>query len=89
MPIVSAVLEYMVERGSGAGSLFTWENGKYLTRASFVKVVRTALTVASRSFRIGVAMTASTCRIQDSLIKTLGRWESSVHTVLSHKSCVG
>ena len=86
-PVV-AVLEYMVARGSEAGPLFMWQDGRYLTRASFVKEVRAALTVAGfnaadfagHSFRIGAATTASTCGIQDSLIKTLGRWESSAYT---------
>ena len=86
-PVV-AVLEYMVARGSKAGPLFMWQDGRYLTRTSFVKAVRAALTVAGfkaadfagHSFRIGAATTASTCGIQDSLIKTLGRWESSAYT---------
>ena len=83
-----AVVEYIVVRGSKAGPPFVWQDGKYLTRVSFVKEVRAALTVAGfnaadftgHSFRIDVATTASTCGIQDSLIKTLGRWESSAYT---------
>ena len=79
---VSAVLEYMVARGCEAGPLFIWQDGKYLTRANFVKGVRAAAGLNTRdyaghSFRIGAATTASTRGIQDSLIKTLGRWESS------------
>ena len=35
---------------------------------------------AGPSFRIGTAMTAASRGLQDSLIKTLGRWESSAYT---------
>lgn len=85
---MSAVLEYMVARGSEAGPLFIWQDGKYLTRASFVKEVRAVLTVAGfnavdyagHSFHIGAATTVSTCGIEDLLIKMLGWWESSVYT---------
>ena len=54
----------------------------------FVESMRTALTqagykakdYAGHSFRIGAATTAAQRGIQDSLIKTLGRWESSAYT---------
>ena len=86
-PVV-AVLEYMVARGTEEGPLFVWDNGKYLTRERFVASMRSALTVAGynakdyagHSFRIGAASTAARCGIQDSLIKTLGRWESAAYT---------
>ena len=50
--------------------------------------VREALTVAGveaknyagHSFRIGAATTAAQKGLQDSLIKTLGRWESAAYT---------
>ena len=85
---VAAVLSYVVARGSSAGPLFLWEDGKFLTRARFVESMRTALTqagykakdYAGHSFRIGAATTAAQRGIQDSLIKTLGRWESSAYT---------
>ena len=85
---VSAVLNYMVARGSSPGPLFTWDDGRYLTRESFVARVRSALSTAGyrgtdyagHSFRIGAATTASRCGVQDSLIKTLGRWESAAYT---------
>lgn len=85
---VTAVLSYMVARGSGQGPLFLREDGRYLTRESFVVGVRAALTIAGlkandyagHSFRIGAATTAARCGLQDSLIKTLGRWESSAYT---------
>ena len=85
---VSAVLNYMVARGSSPGPLFTWDDGRYLTRESFVARVRSALSAAGyrgkdyagHSFRIGATTTASRCGVQDSLIKTLGRWESAAYT---------
>ena len=85
---VAAVLSYMVVRGKNPGPLFTWGNQKFLTRAGFVEGLRRALAsaglkpgnYADHSFRIGAASTAARCGIQDSLIKTLGRWESSAYT---------
>ena len=85
---VEAVLSYMVARGSSEGPLFIWEDGRYLTRERFVASMRTALSragytakdYAGHSFRIGAATTAAERGIQDSLIKTLGRWESSAYT---------
>ena len=84
---VAALLTYLAARGANPGPLFVWGNGKYLTRSTFVDGVRRALTkaglvggnYAGHSFRIGAATTAARCGIQDSLIKTLGRWESSAY----------
>ena len=85
---VKAVLSFMVARGPGAGPLFAWEDKRFLTREAFVAAVRAALTeaglvakdYAGHSFRIGAATTAARQGIQDSLIKTLGRWESAAYT---------
>ena len=68
--------------------LFTWGDNRYLTRNGFVAGVHSALQEAGfvakdytgHSFQIGAATTASQCGTQDSLIKTLGRWESSAYT---------
>jgi len=86
---VTAILNYMVQRGSVAGPFFQFSNGNVLTRERFVTAVRSALAAtgfnsshyAGHSFRIGAATTAAQRGIQDSLIKTLGRWESSAYTV--------
>ena len=84
-----AVLNYIVERGASLGPLFIRrEGGQYLTRERFVAELRSALAAvgypakdyAGHSFRIGAATTAARCGIQDSLIKTLGRWESAAYT---------
>ena len=86
---VVAVLAYMAVRDRSPGPLFRWEDNRYLTRESFVRGVRKALEeagyagkdYAGHSFRIGAATTAARCGLQDSLIKTLGRWESSAYTL--------
>ena len=85
---VAAILNYMVARGSLEGPLFVWQDGRFLTRVRFVEAIRSALEAAGyaaadyvgHSFRIGAATTAAQRGIQDSLIKTLGRWESSAYT---------
>ena len=86
---VAAILNYMVRRGSTSGPFFKFSDGRLLTRERFVKAVRTALDhagiasahYAGHSFRIGAATTAAQCGMQDSLIKTLGRWKSSAYLV--------
>ena len=83
-----AVFSYMVARGNSSGPLFTWEDNRFLTRDYFARGVRAALSEAGYvakdytgpSFRIGAATTAAEHGIQDLLIKTLGRWESSAYT---------
>ena len=63
--------------------------GRFLTRDRFVEAIRRALTTmghncahyAGHSFRIGAATTAARQGLQDSLIKTLGRWESTAYTL--------
>ena len=82
---VAAVLDYIVARGGKAGPLFMWKDGRFLTRENFVAGLRVALKTAGmaahnyagHSFRIGPA---AQCGLQDALIKTLGRWESSAYT---------
>ena len=89
---VAAVLTYMSARGGDPGPLFTWADGRFLTRDRFVAGVRAALTCAGNtatnyaghSSRIGAATTASQRGIQDSLIQTLGRWQSSAYTCYIH-----
>ena len=86
---VAAVLGYMVQRGSSGGPFFKFDDGRFLTRERFVSCVRLALrsagynptSFAGHSFRIGAATAAAQRGLQDSLIKTLGRWESSAYTL--------
>ena len=77
---VAVLLEYLTVRGLQPGPLFVFEDGQFLT-------VRTALSsvgvdqqiYCGHSFRIGAATTAAARGIEDSVIKTLGRWESVVY----------
>ena len=65
------------------------ENGLPLTRSCFVTWLREALVNAGlesqqysgHSFRAGAASTAAAMGLEDSLIKTLGRWESSAYLI--------
>ena len=86
---VVANMAYMVARGPSHGAYFTYGDGKVLTRDRFVGDVRSALARAGvdaslysgHSFRIGAATTAAAQGIPDSLIKTMGRWESLAYTL--------
>ena len=84
---VAAIISYIQARGQTPGPLFRFASGQPLTRDSFVKRVREGLQAAGinaahyagHSFRIGAATTAAAQGVEDSLIKTLGRWESSAY----------
>ena len=86
---IASMLGYLVARGSSPGPLFRFADGRYLTRDRFVSALKAALRecgidsslYAGHSFRIGAATTAAMHGLQDSLIKTLGRWDSSAYTV--------
>ena len=83
---VAAISAYLAVCGSSPGPFFTFKEGTPLSR-EFVARVRSALTVAGiqasqfagHSFRIGAASTAAARGVEDSLIKTLGRWRSSAY----------
>lgn len=84
---VAAVIEYLLARGSKEGPLFIWQDGRYLTRQSFVQAIREALSMAGmeaknyagHSFHIGAATSAAECGLPESTIKMLGRWQSSAY----------
>ncbi len=81
---VSAMLAYLLVHGKQSGPLFRFQDGKCLTWQRFVQAVCGALIkagvqadrYASHSFRIGAATTAAARGLEDSIIKTLGRWKS-------------
>ena len=84
---VAALLSYLQCRGAVPGPLFLFTSGRSLTRKRFVELVREALArtdvdqrkYCGHSFRIGAATTAAARGIEDSVIKTLGRWESAAY----------
>ena len=88
---VATVLSYMANPrpavSSASGPFFVFSDGRVLTRERFVKELRAALKAggfraddyAGHSFRIGAATTAASHGMPDSLIKTLGRWESAAY----------
>ena len=83
------MLSYMVERGDREGPFFLFGDNRPLTRDCVVNSVKKSLTAAGldcrlysgHSFRIGAATTAARHGLQDSLIKTLGRWESAAYSL--------
>lgn len=84
---VSAILAYMAIRGRDNKPLFRFADGHPLTRQRLVYHLRRVLletgvdtsNFSGHSFRIGAATTAAALGIEDSLIKTLGRWESAAY----------
>ena len=84
---MSAILAYVAARPRGSGPLFLFKDGSFLTRDKLVAAVRLALQHAGmnasqysgHSFRIGAATTAAQVGIEDSVVKMLGRWESSAY----------
>ena len=85
-PVV-ALLNYLVIRGMVSGPLFLFRDGTYLTRQAFVRAVRQTLETAGvdqshycgHSFQIGAATTAAARGVEDSMIKTLRRWNSTAY----------
>ena len=88
---VAAIVNYMVlpQENARTTAFFGFSDGQPLTKTRFVMELRTALAkagidvtkFAGHSFRIGAATTAATCGMPDSLIQTLGRWESMAYTL--------
>ena len=75
-------------RGSSEGPLFTFNEGRPLTRQQLSSMVQSILHTAGytgsysgHSFRIGAATTAADRRVADHLIKTLDRWSSDAYQI--------
>lgn len=67
--------------------LFVTGDGKLLTREMFIKAMLSMIGVDSsshggHSFCIGLASSTATVRVEDHLIKTLGRWSSNYYLLL-------
>ena len=86
---VAATLAYMASWGSQEGDFFQFKTGQPLTKAKFTQHVCTVLQAAGlpylnfagHSFRIGAATSAARAGIEDSEIRTLGRWNSAAFLV--------
>lgn len=84
---VAAVAAYLAVRGRSPGPFFRFTSGVPLSREVLVRRLRAALkpfgvevsNYSGHSFRIGAATTAAAAGIEDSLIKTMGRWESGAY----------
>ena len=84
---VAAMVDFLSVRGVSPGPLFQFQNGCPLHRRQLVLVVRSALSsqdfdvsqYCGHSFRIGAATTAARNGVEDCIIKTLGRWESTAY----------
>lgn len=84
---VAALLTYLIIRGGSPGPLFCHTDGRQLTKAEVIALMRKALVTlgidstmyAGHSFRIGAATIAAECSLEGFLIKALGRWESEAY----------
>ena len=83
---IQAVLNFIAIRGVDQGPFFKFKSGNTLTKTAFTQHVRVALQAvglpesqfAGHSFQIGAATTAASAGVEDSTIRMLGRWSSSV-----------
>ena len=89
---VDALFAYLRLRGDGDGPLFQRSDDSPFTRAAFIAGFRRALIqsdflhqetsgYSGHSFRAGMASTAAAVGKEDSLIRTLGRWESLAYLI--------
>ena len=85
---VMATTDYLLQcKPAATGPLFTFTNGKWLSRASLTKELRSTLQHCdlpakhnfTHSFRIGAATTAAAAGLPSWLIKVLGRWSSDCY----------
>ena len=89
---IKAILTYTGVRGSEPGVFFQDTANGVVTKPWFVTQIRQILEsiglpqhdFAGHSFRIGAATTTAQQGLSDTLIKTLGQWESSAYTIYIH-----
>ena len=82
---VAALLSFIA---LAPGPLFHFQDGTALTRPALVRELRSALQAigvdarhySGHSFRIVAATSAAAAGVEDSIIKILGRWQSSAYT---------
>ncbi len=96
-PYLVMVKFLQVRKNMGAlpmDPLFVDPSNQVLTRSLFIHTLRSSLQSLhvdqtlynGHSFRIGAATTAAAVRMEDHLIKTLGRWSSDCYTRYIHVS---
>ena len=81
---VLAILSYLARRGRVHGPLFLFVDGSPLSRQKLVFHLRRALdshsidlsSYVGHSFRVDTATAAALARLEDSAIRSLGRWRS-------------
>ena len=85
---IRALGNFLALRGSSEGPLFTFSDGRPLTRQQLSSTVQSILhsagytgSYSGHSFRIGAATTAAARGVPDHLIKTLGRWSSDAYHI--------
>ena len=86
---ITAILAYIESRQDLPGPLFLLSSKKPVTKTWFTQQIRSVLSdiglqqnqYAGHSFRIGAATTAALVGVPDSMIQTLGRWQSTAFLV--------
>ena len=81
---VQAMSSFLSKHPTKCGPLFTWQDGRYLTRSSFQSILNKIkplhiVSMSSHSFRIGAATTAAAAGYPRWLIQALGRWSSNCY----------
>ena len=81
---VQALTTFVTSHPKRAGPLFTWHDGRYLTRSGLASVLgkikpQHLTSMSSHSFRIGAATTAAAAGYPRWLIQALGRWSSNCY----------
>ena len=81
---IAAISKYLSQNPNRSGPLFSWHDGRYLTRAGLASVLERIKpqylkNMSSHSFRIGAASTAAAAGYPRWLIQALGRWSSNCY----------
>ena len=80
----NALVYFLNHHPTRQGPLFTWQDGRYLTRSHLASVLSKIkpphlTSMSSHSFRIGAASTAAAAGLPRWLIQSLGRWTSNCY----------
>lgn len=83
---IQALMAYFAVRGNISGTLFLYQDGRPLSRATLTDWLRHILLLVdvegnfpSRSFRIRAPTVAACNRVPNHLIQALGRWSSNAY----------